>query len=201
MQCTMERPRVTSQPTDSQDARSQHDDVPTTGVVGLRVVSKPKRDVLQLIGLTCWLAVWAIGEVGISVTLLVQPRITTADTVLVFWLVGWSLIGWFSGSLWLWQLVGCQELLVTSTNVTLTTRILGQERSETFDRERIRRARVIAHSSIAFQYLGKSYRFGHGLSSETCDAVIAAMSGSRSASHAHSGRLAAPDASKSADTR
>ena len=201
MQCTIERPRVTSRPNDSQDGRSQHDDVPTSGLAGLRVVSKPKRDVLQLIGLTCWLAVWAIGEVGISVTLLVTPRITTADTVLVLWFVGWSVIGWFSGSLWLWQLVGCQELLVTPTSVMLTTRILGQERTETLDRERIRRARVIAHSAIAFEYLGKRYRFGHGLTSETCDAVIAAIGGNRPASHARAGRLAAPEASKSADTR
>jgi len=164
-----------------------------TGHDGLCVSIAPKRNWWDRIFLSAWMFAWAIGEIGVVTVLLGKERITADDAFPVIWLVTWTVVGYFTGSRWLFIFWGREQLIVGQTSITLRTTVLGQLRSQEFDLQLVRHVRSVYRGTIAFDYRGKTYRFGRTLSAATCQILENAIEQSRNR-QGEAGSTAAPSA-------
>jgi hypothetical protein len=157
-------PQSAAQPTIAEDAD------------GLRVSVRVKRDWWQRLFYGFWLFGWTIGEIAVAGVLLSKKVVTADDLFLVVWLVGWTLAGSVVWGLWLWQMWGRRELLVGPTTLTLRSLVLGQSRNRAFDLARVRKVRAVeTQQGIAFDYDGKTYKFGGSLDQAAQQRLIAAI--------------------------
>lgn len=142
-----------------------------TGREGLCISIAPKRNWWDRTILSAWMFAWAIGEIGVVTMLLGNERITIDDAFPVAWLVVWTIVGYFTGSRWLFIFWGREQLIVGQRSITLRTTVLGQTRSQEFDLKLVRHVRSVYGGTIAFDYRGKAYRFGRRLSVATCQTL------------------------------
>jgi hypothetical protein len=149
---------------------------------GLVIRIPAKRNVFIFAFLSLWLCGWVFGEImaPIGFFTAVQKEPAGAAFILV-WLCAWTLGGGVAIYIWLWQLKGCEVVIVSPTALGIKRELLGFGRTKHYDVSEIRDLRVapltfnpfdfrsgmafwgVGGGALAFDYGYKTYQFGAGV--------------------------------------
>jgi hypothetical protein len=160
------------------------------GPEGLEIVIPANRNLALAIFLGMWLAGWlmgvwnAIGQVR---------RDLGSDPVLLIWLITWTAAGIVVAYLWLWTLVGNERVIMGTSMLRVKRDVLGLGWTRVYALTKIRNLRVAAPSRrlgspnlalglagfmggmIAFEYEGRTIRFGASLDEADAQTVVDRM--------------------------
>ena len=140
------------------------------------LTTAPRKNLLLLGVLALWLALW--GGVLIAVAgALLRGQIKEAGFFVVFfllaWLASWSLGGGLALYGLLWNLCGCETLVATPEQVTLTRQICGYQRVRHYDVAKIRNLRVAEVEGITdFLFSLRPFGIGNGLLTFDCGMTV-----------------------------
>jgi hypothetical protein len=164
----------------------------TGGPEGLEIVIPARRQVVPLLFLGIWLAGWLVGELA-AIELLFSRRPDRPEAFLLIWLIFWTAGGSVIGYLWLWMLAGKERILMGSSALRMKREVLGLGPTHTYELFRIRNLRVaspaagardarttlgisgLAGGLVAFEYEGKTIRFGAALDQLEAHAIAERM--------------------------
>jgi len=164
----------------------------TGGPEGLEIVIPARRHLLVLLFLGVWLVGWLMGEMTVLAQLL-SRRPTGPEGLLLLWLVFWTLGGGFAAYIWLWMLVGKERILMGTSTLHVKRDVLGLGRTRTYEFYKIRNLHVapqpagprdtgaalrlsgLAGGLIAFEYEGKTIRFGAGIDETEAHMMVERM--------------------------
>jgi hypothetical protein len=160
------------------------------GPEGLEIVIPANRNLALAIFLGMWLAGWlmgvwnAIGQVR---------RDLGSDPFLLIWLTTWTVAGIVVAYLWLWTLVGNERIIMGTSMLRVKRDVLGLGWTRVYALTKIRNLRVAAPSrrlgspnlalglagfmggTIAFEYEGRTIRFGASLDEAEAQTVVDRM--------------------------
>jgi hypothetical protein len=164
----------------------------TGGPEGLEIVIPARRNLIALLFLGIWLAGWVTGELTALAELLAgSPK--GPEGFLLLWLTLWTIAGALAAYTWLWMLVGKERILMGTSSLRMKRDILGLGRTRTFALFRIRNLRVasgpagprdaaaalrlagLSGGLIAFEYEGKTLRFGLSLDPVEAQMIVERM--------------------------
>jgi hypothetical protein len=152
----------------------------TGGPEGLEMVIQARRNLLVLLFLGVWLVGWLMGEVT-AITQLFSGRGTRPEGFLLLWLILWTGGGLFAAYTWLWMLIGKERILMGTSRLHVRRDVLGLGQTQTYEFHKVQNLRVapqppgprdmgvalrlagLAGGLIAFEYQGKTIRFGAGI--------------------------------------
>ncbi len=144
---------------------------------GLSISMPARKQVFQLVFISCWLVLWTYGWLAVVHELLFAPQ---AELFLLFWLVPWTLGGLFAAYTVLWQLFGRERLTLQPGSLQYSLMLLGIGKTRRFDTLliedwRLRPAAVFSgqpgirvpnifgsneQGSLAFDYQGRTVIIG-----------------------------------------
>ena len=157
---------------------------------GLVVTAPPRRNWLILPFLVVWLGGWTIGGFSAFEAVL-EPGSHRA--FMVFWLIGWAFGELYALFIILWQLMGREQLTISSKGLVHRVLVGGLNRAREFAAADIRHLRAspqvlspwmdqrswmppvfgAGHGAIAFDYGAKTYRIASGLDEAEARLVLA----------------------------
>jgi len=164
----------------------------TGGPEGLEIVIPARRHLLVLLFLGVWLVGWLMGEMT-AITQLFSGRSSGPEGFILIWLVFWTLGGGFAAYIWLWMLVGKERILIGTSTLHVKRDVLGLGRTRTYELYKIRNLRVapqptgprdagaafrlsgLAGGLIAFEYEGKTIRFGAAIDEPEGQMIVERM--------------------------
>jgi len=164
----------------------------TGGPEGLEILIPARRHVFVLLFLGMWLVGWLMGELTV-ITQLFSRRLDGPVGFLLLWLIFWTFGGGFAAYLWLWMLAGKERILMGTSTLRVKRDVLGLGRTRTYEFYKMRNLRVapqpagprdpraaLRHSGlagglIAFEYGGKTIRFGAAIDEAEGQMIIARM--------------------------
>ncbi|MCX7984929.1 MAG: hypothetical protein N3A63_08520 [Bacteroidetes bacterium] len=131
-----------------------------------------------------WLIGWGIAEY--TVLKMAASNKDSEHYGLVVWLILWTLAGGVALVIVLWLLFGTEHIVLHPTDITIYHKLFFFKRSHTYDIASIRNLRVEQSINaespsfytsrqlqpIAFEYQGKTYRFGNGISSTDASEIV-----------------------------
>ena len=162
------------------------------GPEGLEIVIPARRNLFALVFLGVWLVGWIVGEVTAIAAVASSGR-RAADAFLLLWLTVWTVGGCAAAYSWVWMLVGKERVLMGTSALRVKRDILGLGRSRFYQLFKIRNLRVadqpiaakdpraafrpwgIAGGAIAFDYEGKTIRFGSWIGADEARMIIERM--------------------------
>ncbi len=149
---------------------------------GLAIRIPSKRNIFIVGFLTFWLCGWLVGEIMAPIGFFAAARKDPGTAAfLLFWLCGWTVGGAFAIFIWLWQVKGCEVVLISPTALSIKREVFGYGPNKQYDVSEIRQLRVspltfnpfdfrssmtfwsIGGGALAFDYGFKTYRFGAGV--------------------------------------
>ena len=162
------------------------------GPDGLEIIIPAGRNLFAVVFLGVWLVGWLAGEVTALAGLagIASAGNVAADLFLLVWLTFWTIGGYFATTTWLWMLVGKERILMGAGTLCVKRDILGLGRPRTYELFRIRNLRVAAQADvprvprvafrpwgamaglIAFDYEGKSIRFGGAIEAAEARMIV-----------------------------
>ena len=164
----------------------------TGGPEGLEIVIPAQRNLVVLLCLGVWLAGWIMGELTTLAEFLVGgPR--RPEGAVLLWLILWTVGGVFAAYLWLWMLVGKERVLMGTSALRLKRDVLGLGPTRTYELFRVYDLRVatrpvgprdtavtprlarLVGGLIAFEYEGKTIRFGASLDEAEAQMIVERM--------------------------
>lgn len=164
----------------------------TGGPEGLEIIIPARRHLLVLLFLGVWLVGWLMGELT-AIAQMFSGRPGGPEGFLLIWLVFWTLGGGFAGYVWLWMLAGKERILMGTSTLSMKRDVLGLGRTRTYGLYKIRSLRVAAQPTgpgdaaaalrlsglagglIAFDYEGKTIRFGAAIDEPEAQAIVERM--------------------------
>ncbi len=164
----------------------------TGGPEGLEIVIPARRHLLALLFLGVWLVGWLVGEMTV-IAHVFSGRATGPEAILLLWLIFWTSGGVLAASVWLWMLVGKERVLVGASTLRVKRDMLGLGWTRVYELCKIRNLRVapqpigprdmgvalrvsgLAGGVIAFEYEGKTIRFGAGLDEAEAHMIVGRM--------------------------
>jgi len=164
----------------------------TGGPEGLEIVIPAPRYLLVLLFLGVWLLGWLMGEMTV-IAQLFSRRPAGPEAFLLIWLIFWTVGGGFAAYIWLWMLAGRERILMGSSTLLTKRDVLGLGRTRTYEYHKIRNLRVapqptgprnagvalrlsgLAGGLIAFDYEGKTIRFGAGIDEAEAQMIVERM--------------------------
>ncbi len=162
------------------------------GPEGLEIVIPAPRNLFALVFLGTWLMAWIVGEVSALAGLGSGGRLAP-DAFLALWLAFWTVGGCFAGYSWLWMLAGKERILMGASSLRVKRDSLGLGRTRAYALHRIRNLSVatgpilpsdpravfkawgIIGGRIAFDYEGKTIRFGSSLEEAEARMIVDRM--------------------------
>ena len=167
------------------------------GPEGLEIVIPARRNLFALVFLGIWLVGWFMGEVTAMVAAASIGR-RAADAFLLLWLLLWTVGGCFAAYSWIWMLVGKEHLLLGTSALRVKRDILGLGRTRSYELFKIRNLRVTDQhaanrpvvprdrrgslgpwgpggGSIAFDYEGKTVKFGGSIDAAEARMIVERM--------------------------
>ncbi|RJP66362.1 MAG: hypothetical protein C4532_16245 [Candidatus Abyssobacteria bacterium SURF_17] len=148
-----------------------------------------KKQLFALLFLPVWLAGWTIGGIT-AFKQVVSDTPTEARTFLIVWLLGWFLGEVFAVYTWCWMAFGKEIIRVGSGLMTVRRAIGTLGRSKTFQTMYISDLRAVGYfgnlrslstnmamlsisgGTVAFDYQGKTHRFGIQLEEQEAREVV-----------------------------
>jgi hypothetical protein len=164
----------------------------TGGPEGLEIVIPARRHFFPLVFLGIWLVGWVMGETA-AIRQLFSERSGDPAAFLLFWLILWTVGGGVAVYLWLWMLVGKERILMGASALRMKHDVLGLGRVRTYELLKIRNLRVapppagprgtgvmvglpgVAGGLIAFEYAGKTVRFGASIDEIEARTIVERM--------------------------
>jgi hypothetical protein len=153
-------------------------------------ISSPK-NIFMLIFLPIWLTGWTIGGV-VTIGVLVTGKAKEA-WFLVIWLCGWIVGESFALYTFLWGLFGFEVITVEFGNLKIKRSILGYGPSKNYEISKLSNLRAsgffgpmmswssgmaywgLSGGTIAFDYEGKTKRFGISLNEDDSNQLVEAL--------------------------
>jgi hypothetical protein len=165
------------------------------GPEGLEIIIPAGRNLFAVVFLGVWLVGWLVGELTAIAGLagIASAGNAAADPFLLVWLTFWTIGGYFAAYTWLWMLVGKERILMGASTLCVKRDILGLGRRQTYELFRIRDLRVTAQADvpkvprdafrpwgatgglIAFDYEGKTIRFGGAIEAAEARMIVERM--------------------------
>ncbi len=164
----------------------------TGGPEGLEIVIPAQRNLVVILFLGVWLAGWVVGELTTLADFLKgDPK--RPEGFVLLWLALWTVGGVFAAYLWLWMLVGKERILMGTSALRLKRDVLGLGPTTTYDLFRVYNLRVatkpvsprdtavtprlasLIGGLIAFEYQGKTIRFGAALDEAEAQMIVERM--------------------------
>lgn len=159
----------------------------------LRITIPARRNWFTVLFLGFWLTGWAAGEIIVGGMLvrgvLAMLRGQAPDfgvgagmLFMLIWLAFWTFGGAFALVTWLWNLAGKETVLIDGEALTIYKTVLGLGPAKRYDAAYVDRLRVAEESGdsqgpwsggLAFDYGGKTVRFGAGLTPAEARDVLA----------------------------
>lgn len=159
----------------------------------LRITIPARRSWFTILFLGFWLMGWAAGEIIVGGMLLrgvlAMVRGQTPDLgegagmlFMVLWLAFWTFGGAFALVTWLWNLAGKETVLIDGEALTIYRTVFGVGTAKRYAAAYVDRLRVAEESGdaqgpwsggLAFDYDGKTVRFGAGLAPAEAREVLA----------------------------
>jgi len=164
----------------------------TGGPEGLEIVIPGRRRLGVLLFLGAWLVGWLAGELSV-VTQLLSRRLREPEGFLLLWLIFWTVGGAFAAYIWLWMLAGKERILMGTSTLHVKRDVLGLGRTHTYAFYKMRNLRVapqptgprdtgaalrlsgLAGGLIAFEYEGKTIRFGAAIDEAEGQMIVERM--------------------------
>ncbi|MCP9462762.1 MAG: hypothetical protein NNA24_12040 [Nitrospira sp.] len=172
--------------------------------VSLRVVIPYSRSWFVIGFLGFWLCAWAVAEILIPLRFLEGEVPSGEWSLMVGWFVVWTVAGVLALYAWLWQVMGKEIVTVQSGSLTLRRDVGGFGFDKVYGLDQVHELRAepalfdpmdlsmalqlwgIGGGAIAFDYEGKTRRFGIGLDeTEAKQAVTAIKKRWRAADRSH----------------
>ena len=149
---------------------------------GLFISIPSRKQWLQIILLSFWLAAWAFGEIGVS-WVLIRGEAFGPTLFMIVWLVMWTFAGFYAIYMWAWQLFGEEVIEVTGQSIIISRVVLGFSIPKEYSAEYIKELRIstvfngndlfgwsrtmgywgMGAGLIAFDYGAQTIRFGGGI--------------------------------------
>ena len=143
-----------------------------------------------------WLAAWAFAEIFIGGMVLKgvlgNGKIEAPIPFIFIWIIGWTIGGVFAIYIFLWQIIGKEEIEITTYSITIYQVVLFFRRSKEYASEYINDLRTspvginemyhrsrslaiygIGNGVIAFDYGAGTIRFGNGVEEAEGKQIIA----------------------------
>jgi hypothetical protein len=156
----------------------------------LEIRIRMKKPRWESVFLPFWLVMWTIGGVFVIVEL--ARKAPGTDPFLLLWLVGWALAETLVGYASLWLNYGTEIVWTDRLQLTIKRDLFGRGRTRTFEVRNISRLRAAGQygsmmssswssgmaqwgmvgGNIAFEYGGKTHRFGIWLEEQEAQEVV-----------------------------
>jgi len=162
------------------------------GPEGLEIVIPAQRNLVVVLFLGVWLAGWVMGELTTLADFLKGgPR--RPEGYVLLWLTLWTVGGVFAVYMWLWMLVGKERILMGTSALRLKRDVLGLGPTRSYELLRVYNLRVATKPAsprdtavtprlasligglIAFEYEGKTIRFGAALDEAGAQMIVERM--------------------------
>ncbi len=159
---------------------------------GLEIVIPAQRNMVVLLFLGVWLAGWVMGELTTLEEFLMRgPR--RLEGYVLLWLILWTVGGVFAVYMWLWMLVGKERILMGTSALRLKRDVLGLGPIRTYELFWVHNLRVatkpvsprdtavtprlasLIGGLIAFEYEGRTIRFGASLDEAEAHLIVERM--------------------------
>jgi hypothetical protein len=160
---------------------------------GLRIVMPGRRSWFVIGFLGFWICGWGVAEVLVPLQVFQGDAPPEGESFMLAWFVVWTLGGLLAIYAWLWQVIGKEIITVQEQTVTTRRDIGGFGFNKVYDLPQMHNLRVwsvdinpldfssslqlwgIGGGVIAFEYGGKTYRFGAGLDEAEAKQVVTAF--------------------------
>jgi hypothetical protein len=116
---------------------------------GYRITIPARRNWFVILFLFAWLGGWVFGELSASGQLMRGAEKTPA-TFLVFWLVAWTVGGFFATATLLWQLAGREVITIDTGSLSYRAEVLGLGRTRSFRASDVKNLRSTEYASLPF---------------------------------------------------
>ncbi len=159
----------------------------------LRLVIPYSRSWFVIGFLGFWLCAWVVAEVLIPLRFLEGEAPSGGWSLMIVWFVVWTVAGVLAVYAWLWQVMGKEIVTVRDGSLTLRRDVGGFGLDKVYDLDQVRELRAepalfdpmdlsmalqlwgIGGGAIAFDYEGKTRRFGIGLDETEAKQAVAAI--------------------------
>jgi len=164
----------------------------TGGPEGLEIVIPARRNIFAVMFLGVWLIGWLMGEIA-AIGRLTSMRGIGSDLFLLLWLTLWTIGGSVAAYTWLWMLAGKERILMGASTLRVKRDVLGFGPTRLYDLPKLRNLRVsplpagprdmgaalrlwgFAGGLIAFEYGGKTIRFGAAIDESEGQMIVERM--------------------------
>lgn len=160
---------------------------------GLRIVMPCRRSLFVIGFLAFWICGWGVAEFMVAKQVVTGDAPPDGELFMLVWLGVWTLGGGVAIYAWLWQLMGKEMVVMRGQTFKIRLDIGGFGLDKEYDLVQMRDLRVgpivlspvnvssslqlwgVGGGVIAFDYAGRTYRFGAGLDEAEAKQVMAAI--------------------------
>jgi len=157
------------------------------------IISMPSRKILPFILVFgIWSLFWLSMEIGLIAAIFTPSKYNILSVSLfIIWFIFWNLLGAFLLYNLFWQLIGKEEIRITSQSITISQVILGYKRSKEYLAEHMKEfgiARATMHElmfrregfpigsnlgMISFDYGARTFKFAGSIEEAEAKQIIA----------------------------
>lgn len=125
----------------------------------IRIIIPSRKNWFTILFMGFWLCGWAVGEFSVPLVILSDDAPGGMDIFLIAWLVAWTVGGILAIRNFLWNLIGHEEIIISSNTISIARKIAGIGRNKEYLLSEAKRFRVSLGRSSPWANAGRSLDF------------------------------------------